>query len=294
MRFTDSWQGKIITMGELVFLKIGGSLITDKTAQYSARLPKLLSLAEEIRSARLQDPEMRLVLGHGSGSFGHFAVTDHLKDRVWKATAKNNAVDNAAYWAGFAEVWYRASELNRLVLESLHSAGVPCIAVAPSAGLVAEAGKIISWDTSPIKRALDAGIVPVIFGDIVFDKTSGGKVLSTEVLMRYLLPALLPDRILLAGIEDAVWADYPIRRKPMDRITPKSLLEVSHAVTVSDAPDVTGGMRAKVEDALAFTRERPGVTVRIFSGEKSGSVLAALQGEALGTLVTSDENPGRA
>ncbi len=71
-------QGTIQDVRELVFLKLGGSLITDKNQRYTARLDRLSHLADEIRTALTDLPDLRLVLGHGSGSFGHYAVQDHL------------------------------------------------------------------------------------------------------------------------------------------------------------------------------------------------------------------------
>ena len=61
-------------MQELVLLKLGGSLITDKTRPYTARLDKLADVATQIARALHADPELSLVLGHGSGSFGHTAA----------------------------------------------------------------------------------------------------------------------------------------------------------------------------------------------------------------------------
>jgi isopentenyl phosphate kinase len=56
---------------ELVFLKLGGSLITDKDTPRSPRRDVLARLAAEILYAHRQRPQMQLVIGHGSGSFGH-------------------------------------------------------------------------------------------------------------------------------------------------------------------------------------------------------------------------------
>lgn len=58
----------------LVFLKLGGSLITDKTRPRTVRLDTLKRLCAEIASARKHDPNLQLLLGHGSGSFGHVAA----------------------------------------------------------------------------------------------------------------------------------------------------------------------------------------------------------------------------
>jgi isopentenyl phosphate kinase len=56
----------------LVFLKLGGSLITDKNQAHTARLDVLERMAFEIAAARAQDQDLKIVLGHGSGSFGHY------------------------------------------------------------------------------------------------------------------------------------------------------------------------------------------------------------------------------
>ncbi len=214
-------RGKITDMHELVFLKLGGSLITDKTQPYTPRLDKLTQLVAEIKVVLTSGAPLRLVLGHGSGSFGHSAVKDHLMQYAFPQVAgTGRADDRRQYWHGFNEVWYRASQLNRLVIDALHSADVPAIALSPSALASAEDGIIVHWDLASLHAALEAGLLPVIYGDIVFDAVRGGVVLSTEKLMFYLAQKLPPRRILLAGLEQAVWADYPHRLQKVVKITP--------------------------------------------------------------------------
>ena len=62
---------------EIVFLKLGGSLITDKDKPYTPRLDKLANLSLEIKTVLDSIPELVLILGHGSGSFGHIAAKKH-------------------------------------------------------------------------------------------------------------------------------------------------------------------------------------------------------------------------
>jgi len=262
-------------MRELVFLKLGGSLITDKARPYTARADKLEQLAQEMRAALQRQPALRLVLGHGSGSFGHYAVKQHLQGRA-----------RSEHGRGAAEVWYRASQLNRLVMEALHGAGLPAIAFPPSASVSASNGAIASWNLRPLQSALQAGLLPVIYGDIVFDAQSETAILSTEDLLCYLARSLQPQRILLAGLEPGVWADFPARRRRVarvDRATYPSLAEKLHG---AQATDVTGGMKSKVEKMLALASEVPGLSIWIFSGEERGNVHRALCGESLGTRIT--------
>ncbi len=56
----------------LVIVKLGGSLITNKDIPESANIPKMKLLCREISQAISTDKALQLVLIHGGGSFGHF------------------------------------------------------------------------------------------------------------------------------------------------------------------------------------------------------------------------------
>lgn len=278
-------------MKELAFLKLGGSLITDKMRPYTPLLDVMNDLALQVAASLHTHPDLRLVIGHGAGSFGHVAASEYktrdgypqpspLIHRERDATEDN-------YWKGFAEVWYQASSLNRYVMEALHKAGLRTIALPPSSSVIASDGQVSVWETTPIRMALAAGIVPVIFGDVVFDEVRGGTILSTENLFAYLVKALHPERVLLAGIEEAVWEDFPARTRPIERITPQSFEDIRHGVSRSAAADVTGGMEAKVLEMLELVRDNPGLKIRIFSGTQPGNLVRALLGETLGTEIST-------
>jgi isopentenyl phosphate kinase len=175
--------------------------------------------------------------------------------------------------------------LNRLVMDALEAAGLPVIPFAPSASVLAEDGKVASWNLAPIQAALQSGLMPVVYGDVVFDTVRGGTILSTEDLFDHLARQLRPQRVLLAGIEEGVWADYPACTNLVERITPDNLPQVAPGISGSAATDVTGGMASKVGQSLALVQNVPGLEVQIFSGEKPGAVYRALAGEPLGTII---------
>ena len=265
-------------MAELVFLKLGGSLITDKTVPYTPRTGKMAEIASEIAEARLTHPNMTLVLGHGSGSFGHTPA---------KKYATRQGVKTSEEWAGFAEVWLQASTLNRTMMEALHSAGIPAVALAPVASVFARHGKVARWDLNPLRRCLNAKILPVIYGDVVFDEIRGGTILSTEDLFSHLAYELKPQRILLAGLEEGVWADFPERKDKVGRITPESYAAIKQRVGAGRGADVTGGMESKVEQMLGLVQSVPGLAVQIFSAEKPGNLSKVMGGETLGTVIST-------
>ena len=90
---------------EIIFLKLGGSLITDKDKAYTPRLDKLTELALEIKTVLDSTPDLLLILGHGSGSFGHTAA---------KKYGTRDGVANHG-----AMAWLRRSPLSSCGVESL-------------------------------------------------------------------------------------------------------------------------------------------------------------------------------
>ncbi len=263
-------------MDRLYFLKLGGSLITDKTQAQTPRQDLMDDIARQIAAARQSDPGLRMVLGHGSGSFGHPAASRfHTRQGVSGSEA----------WHGFAEVWFQASSLNRMVMESLRRTGLPAVALAPVAAVTARDGRISGWDLTPIQSALANDLLPVVYGDVIFDSQRGGTILSTEDLFIHLAHNLHPQRILLAGMEKGVWSDFPARTDLLRRITPAELRLRKNTWGLAGGDDVTGGMKTKVESMMALVEEMPGLEVFIFSGVEPGSILQALRGETSGTCL---------
>lgn len=260
----------------LQLLKLGGSLITDKAQPHAARPEVMRRLAREISVVLQEAPSLRLVLGHGSGSFGHV---------VGRRYGTRTGVRTAEEWQGFQEVWWEARALNLMFMEILHGVGLAALLFPPSAGAIADDGQVTDWTLDPIRNALKAGLLPVVYGDVAFDRTRGGTILSTEDLFDYLARQLRPRRILLAGLEPGVWADYPERKRIIPEITSANIGEVLPAVKAADAVDVTGGMASKVAQSLELVEAIAGLDVLIFSGAESGALRRALSGEKVGTVI---------
>jgi isopentenyl phosphate kinase len=291
----------------MIFLKLGGSLITDKTRDNTPRLDVIHRLAKEISDwrlemARAQSPisNYQLLLGHGSGSFGHAAA---------KKYGTRAGVHDAHGWCGFAEVSVAAARLNRIVADALHEAGVPVISFCPSASARCEDGKLIYLDAQPIRNALDRGLIPLVMGDVAFDSVRGGTIVSTEEVFAYLTNQLPVTHVLLAGETEGVYKNFEPRRHEdtktqmekafapsrlrgeiLPRITPLNWDEIRSGVGGSRGADVTGGMASKVQDMLHLVQRRPTLTVRIFSGLVEGNVERALGSEPLGTEIAATDD----
>lgn len=271
-----------MTGQELTFLKLGGSLITDKNIPHSARGEVISRLADEIVQAKTDQPDLSLILGHGSGSFGHVPAHQY-GTRQGVATPQD--------WHGFVEVWREARALNQIVVERLSRAGLPVIAFPPSATVMASEGKLSRWDLTLLRAALKAGLIPLVNGDVTFDAQRGGTILSTEDLFIGLARDLHPRRILLAGLENGVWADFPARTQLIPEISNENYAQVAAQISGSASTDVTGGMLEKVGSMLALSASArqfsgaPDFYAMIFSGVAAGNVRKALGGEQVGTMI---------
>lgn len=263
-------------MSELYFLKLGGSLLTDKKGVEALRPQVLARLAQEIRIAMEERPQLRLVMGHGSGSFGHVAAARY---------GTRNGVRSPQEWRGFAEVSAAAARLNRLVRETLLAAGLPVLSLQPSASALCGGGRLLELAVEPVQRALDAGLIPLLYGDVAFDREQGGTIVSTEEVLSYLASRLQPPWLLLAGETNGV---YDSDGQVIPTITRQTFTQVQEALRGSRGTDVTGGMASKVQQMLALVEAQAGLKVSIFSGMEEGRLQAALLApeQGAGTVIS--------
>lgn len=248
----------------VVFLKLGGSLITDKTRAYTARHDDLARLAGKVRQALDAAPDLRLLIGHGSGSFGHWAARPY---------GTRQGVHTPAQWRGYAEVAAAAARLNRIVTDGFLEAGVPVLSVQPSASAHCHDYALEFLDTRPIHAALAQGLVPLVYGDVALDDVHGGTIISTEDIFFYLAEELYPARILLLGEVDGVLAPDSV---VIPRITPADLPTLRETLTGSEGVDVTGGMADKVARMVKLVQRYPETCVHILTGTEPGLLTRVL------------------
>ena len=257
-----------------VFLKLGGSLLTDKRQPETPRHDVIRRLAAEIAAARAANEELRLVVGHGSGSFGHV---------YGQRYGTRDGVHTVEEWYGFAATADAAARLNRLVLHALLDAGVPAWSIQPSATLRCRQGEIIAGPEDTVARALEKGLTPVVHGDVALDLELGGTIVSTEEIFEWMLARFRPQRLVLAGeVEGIFTADPQLdpEAHPISEIRPESLDEIQRGLSGSHGIDVTGGMLAKVSQSVKMVRSSPGLEVLVCSGMQAGNVEAVLSDPA--------------
>ena len=263
----------------MIFLKLGGSAITDKTREATANEQVIRRIAREIKQARdaSRNPALSILLGHGSGSFGHFAA------KKFGYGAQDN-------WRAYAETGAAAARLNRIVNDVFLAEGVPVMTMQPSASARCRDGELVDLAVEPICAALAHGLVPLVYGDVAFDEVRGRTIISTETQFAYLASLLKPGRIILAGMVEGVFTGDPFAEPSaqlIHEITPTSFPQIESRLRGSHGIDVTGGMIAKVESMVVLVQRMPTIQVHIVSALREGVIERALMREdfAEGTLI---------
>ena len=262
----------------MIFLKLGGSLITDKTGVEAFRPKIMAAIGAEIRQA-LNEKPIKLLLGHGSGSFGHVHAAKY---------GTRGGVNSAEQWMGFAQVSAAASRINALVRDGLLSAEIPVISLTSHSSAFCNDGLIVDHNLTNIQHAFNAKLIPLIMGDVAFDTVRGGTIISTEEIMSHLAITLQPQWLLLAGETEGV---LDLDGNVIPIITRNNLAQYRTALGGSHGTDVTGGMLAKVLSMLELVAQHPQMRIRIFTGKQAGNIHQALiaPDKALGTVIAHED-----
>lgn len=261
----------------VVLVKLGGSLITEKARTGVARRAVIDRLAREIAVLVRGPRGKRLVIGHGSGSFGHVAAAEGgLGGRGSKAQAGPE---------GIAHTQHRAADLHAIVVAALDDAGARPFSLAPSSFMTCSRGRVSKLFADPLFHALDLGLVPVVYGDVVLDRTRGAVVVSTEEVFLSLARESAARRVKIARV---VWLGetdgvYARDGRTVATLSPLAASRRARDVTGAAGVDVTGGMALRLRSAAALARR--GIASVIADGRAAGALAAAVAGAGGGTRV---------
>ncbi|GBC69982.1 Acetylglutamate kinase [archaeon HR01] len=258
-------------MSDLVVLKLGGSVITDKSTPLSFRGEVMARIGREI--ARCWPTP--LVVVHGGGSYGHPIAKEYSLDTGFREQRQLE---------GFVKTIQSMRMLNKLVTESLIEVGIGALGMPASLLFITNRDQIETAHLDIIFSSLDLGVIPVTCGDAVFDRSKRFTILSGDSIAVYLAKTLKARRLVFAVDVDGV---YHIDRQTGRRTLLESLTYRRHETLLyRDVEDVTGGMFEKVE--TAFEASRAGVEVVLVNGLVEGRVEEAVKGgKVIGTRLVS-------
>ena len=262
---------------ELTILKIGGSVITDKSKELQVQMQAINRLAEEVQRADVES----LIIVHGGGSFGHpvaqrYGIVEGFKEETQKI--------------GFSETHHVMTVLNGLFMDALIWRNIPAVSITPSSCIITKNGRIQYFEDAPLKMMLKMGFLPVLYGDAVLDSSLGFAILSGDQLVSVLATKLNAERVIIGVDVDGLYNDDPKVKKSakmFKHLTLEELWELQGKISMSAASDVTGGMFGKMAELSKVVEQ--GIPVAIVNASKPDYIYKALKREKVKSTLIKKE-----
>jgi len=254
-------------------MKLGGSALTVKEKDYGVpRYDVIWNAAQEIAAFLVENPDHRIIVTSGTGSFAHNIASD---SELHNHLNEENVCSVLKYHNG-------AVKLNKILVKALNDAGVRALPMNPMSCIMCTRGRISHMNTDIIRVLLDHGFVPVFHGDIVADEEKGMCILSSDQITALLGKRLRVAQIGYASVEDGV---YGKNGEVISEINQENFDYIKQFIGGSECTDVTGGMFEKVFELL--NGNAPDVSY-IFNGTKKGNIRKFLDGKKLGTKIVKN------
>jgi len=254
----------------MIIVKLGGSVITDKSRIRTFRQETCERLAGELLSAK-----EGLVVVHGAGSFGHIEAKKH---ELHKGLKNEEQIEHVA------KVQRDVRELNLKVIKTLIDGGIKAVSIPPAGAATFNACAVRSFDSDTFQRIMDLGLTPVSFGDVVPDESMGFSICSGDLIMESLARQFKPSLVVFCADVDGVFD-----RDPKDDKKAR-LIPVLDSSTLSKLKrteprhdDVTGSIYGKLERMLAIARNCE--KCMIVNGNVPGRLEKAIRGQKVVSTV---------
>lgn len=224
-----------------IIVKLGGSIISDKTKRSTARLATIKLLVKEIAAIK-SNP---IVVVHGGGSFGHFPAKEYKIHRGGRSRKKK---------VGLTETALEMTNLGKIIHHAFLELEQPVIPIRSSSIIVALDGRISHMDLQALQEFMRQGFIPILSGDVAADTVTGFTIVSGDQISMYLARLLNAHKVIFATDVNGLYTADP-KENPnaqlIETITPDTLDQVLGEIavgTASKATDVTEGMRGKLTE----------------------------------------------
>jgi len=162
--------------------------------------------------------------------------------------------------------------LNLKVMEALNDAGINAVSIPPFPFLD-------DTFTEKVRTALEEGLIPVTFGDVLID--GNVSIVSGDYLMEMLSKEFGVGKAIFVTNVDGIYEIPEDRKTLIGECTIEELEKVLFGENAG--ADVTSGMAGKVKSIKEIVHS--GIEVDIINGRKPGRLQDAISGFVVGTRV---------
>jgi len=247
-------------MTDMILIKLGGSIITNKEKPLS---PRRKTIDKIVQSLRKIDEE--IVIVHGGGSYGHY----------W--SVRYNMHTKPANYSphGVSVVKNSMVELNKIILDSFLKNKLNPYCLPPTDFM--SGNKSVTKKVKEIGKIAKAGLIPITYGDALWYGQKKFFILSGDKIMTMLSKILRPKLCIFILNVDGLYSD--MKSKKLIRKLGKKIPLLTKTLM-----DVTGGMSRKVEESSIIAKS--GIDVFFVNGNKPQRIVDAVKRKKFnGTLV---------
>lgn len=251
-------------MKKLYILKLGGSIVTNKkTSVLNVQRDLLAKIAKSISHIMKGNENISLIILHGAGGPGHHLAEQYgLQD----GTGEDPFKLHGALLSRLTN-----QKLNTAVFDIFVENGAPIVPIHTGSTIFQDKKKITKFNTAIVTSTINNGFIPLIYGDMAFDKTLGLSICSGDASAAYLAKHLRAKKVLFATDTDGVFTTDPHIDKGASLINEISLQEVFSKENInldkSHNTDSTGGLSGKLRAFKDFSKEDSSLEeIVIFNG----------------------------
>ncbi|MFX1256557.1 MAG: isopentenyl phosphate kinase [Promethearchaeota archaeon] len=266
---------------EVILLKLGGSLLTDKNQPFSIRKDVVKSAVQQVI-----DANVKLILIHGGGSFGH-----PLAKRYNITKGLDNSIPDQIL--GLTQTHQSMNKFNSYLINLFLEKKYPTLSIQSSSIFIRDSSQIVTNSINVIETALDLNILPILYGDIILDKDGSFSIISGEQIIFKLCENLKKynvSKVIFTMETDGLFVTKNNKEKGYLLLKECTCdeLDLLNLADMGQKTDVTGGIQGKLNFIKKICKYK--IPVQLINGLHKGYILKSLRNQELnGTNILVNE-----
>ncbi len=260
-------------LDEITILKLGGSLITEKSSPLSIRENVIDNAIKQIIESK-----SRLVLVHGGGSYGH-----PIAKKYSISGGLNPSIQSQVL--GLSETHEAMNELNTIIVKKFLQKKQPILSIQPSSIFFKETRNVFTRSIDILESCLDLGVLPILYGDIIFEKQQLFSIISGDQIIYELCKNLKKynvSKVIFAIEQDGLFVlkgDAGKEKMQLAQELESENIKDIKLANLGEKIDVTGGIKGKLENIRKICDLN--IPVQIINGLKENFIFRALKKQDL-------------
>lgn len=234
-----------MTEKKITILKLGGSLLTDKSTPYKMREGVLDSVVSELSECIDLGLIESLILVHGVGSFGHPPVIEY---KLYKGFQTPDQLIK------LSKTQYIVNKFRLMIVDSFIKVGIPVNLMYPSSMFIGNKGLISHYSIDALKGFLSLGMVPLLGGDMIYDEKMGYSICGGDLLTVFLARELSVNQLIFVSDVNGVYDKDPKRFSDASMIRELEIdkFEKLTQEEENNKNDITGQMKGKLSTIFSI------------------------------------------